>query len=276
MTSEAISEVHWTQAIAELNQQGENFVIVTVLNTHGSTPRDIGTKMVVAANNFFGTIGGGNLEHLAIQKSRELLSQQQDCQLIERFPLGAKTAQCCGGEMQLMFEAIVASKLSLDIYGAGHVARALIDILAKLPLCIRWIDSRAELFPDKLPMNVTAVSAEEPAAEVNNSPENSAFLVLTHDHQLDLEICHSVLKLADPKWLGLIGSETKAKRFRYQLQQRGITEEQLSKLNCPVGLLEFNGKLPMEIAVSIAAQLIAFYQQSELIEVSEMESSVVS
>ena len=133
---------------------------MTVLGTSGSTPRASGTKMVISEDNIYATIGGGHLEFKAIEHARELLKQGQTCQAVENFQLGASLGQCCGGTVVVLFEVFVNEKMHLDIYGAGHVAQALIPILAQLPIRIRWIDSRADLFPPQIPDNVQKIVDE--------------------------------------------------------------------------------------------------------------------
>ena len=253
----------WAQAVAALSEQGKDFVIVTVLNKAGSAPRDAGTKMVVTDQQCYATIGGGKLELLAIETALKLLAEGKETQVFERFPLGAKTAQCCGGMVELLFEVMIVSEMKLDIYGAGHVSKALIKVLAELPVNIRLIDSREEMFPEHLPLNVKAVLTDDPVGEVATAPSDTVFLVMTHDHQLDLDICARVLKGDQRRWLGVIGSETKAKRFRYKLAQRGFSEDTVNSMHCPIGLEGTKGKRPMEIAVSVAAQLIQMYQSGD-------------
>jgi xanthine dehydrogenase accessory factor len=253
----------WLQAAKELEEKEETYVIVTLIGTSGSTPRASGTKMVVSKENIYATIGGGHLEFKAIQSSRELILKGQNCQKIEHFQLDASLGQCCGGNVSVLFEVFANEKMHLDVYGAGHVAQALIPILAQLPIRIRWIDSRADIFPAQIPDNVTKIVDEEPVDQVNSACKNNAFLVLTHTHQLDFELCKAILKRDDALWLGVIGSETKSKKFRYKLTQRDFTEAQIEKMTCPVGLKEVSGKLPMEVAIAIAGQLVELYQSKQ-------------
>lgn len=253
----------WLQAVTELENKGETHVLITLLGTSGSTPRASGTKMVVSKENIYATIGGGHLEYKAIQHARELIQQGNACQSIETFHLGASLGQCCGGSTVVLFEVFSNENMPLDIYGAGHIAQALVPILAQLPMRIRWIDSREGIFPPQLPANVEKIFDEEPAAQVKTAPANSTFLILTHNHQLDFELCQGIIKRGDARWLGVIGSDTKAKKFQYKLTQRGFSSEQIKQMTCPVGLSQVGGKLPMEVAISIAAQLIELYQSTQ-------------
>ncbi|MDA7746053.1 xanthine dehydrogenase accessory protein XdhC [Psychromonas sp.] len=254
---------NWLQAVNELEVKGSNYVIVTVLGTSGSTPRAVGTKMVISQDNIYATIGGGHLEFKAIEHARDRLKEGLSCQAVENFQLGASLGQCCGGTVVVLFEVFVNDKMHLDIYGAGHVAQALITILAQLPLHIRWIDSRADLFPAQVPSNVQKIVDEHPVDQVKSAKKGNAFLILTHNHQLDFDLCQSIMKRDDAIWLGVIGSDTKAKRFQYRLSQRGFSEQQIEQMICPVGLKEVSGKLPMEVAVSISGQLVELYQSKQ-------------
>ncbi|REL32326.1 xanthine dehydrogenase accessory protein XdhC [Thalassotalea euphylliae] len=251
----------WSEAIAEQNRLGNDYVIATVLGTSGSTPRASGSKMVITGEQIYDTLGGGHLEFKVIEKARQLLAQGEAVQVAEQFHLGANLGQCCGGATVIMFEVMMSQHMNLDIYGAGHVAQALVNVLAHLPIRIRWIDSRAEVFPQQLPANVTKIVDEEPVEQAKRARANTAYLILTHNHQLDFALTEAILKRDDVRWLGVIGSDTKAKRFQYRLGHRGFSEQQIASMQCPVGIDNVSGKLPMEVAVSIAGQLIGLYQQ---------------
>ncbi len=254
----------WSQSIAQLEEAGTNFVIATVLGTSGSTPRASGTKMVICGDHIYDTLGGGHLEFVVIEKARELIAQGKSAQVIEQFHLAANLGQCCGGGAVILFEVIASEHMKLDVYGAGHVAQALIPILAKLPVQVRWIDNREDVFPEYIPSNVTKVVDEFPVEQAKQATANSAFLILTHNHQLDFELTEAILKRNDSLWLGVIGSDTKAKRFKHRLMHREFSESDIEKMICPVGVSSINGKLPMEVAVSISGQIIQLYQQYNL------------
>lgn len=255
---------NWSQAIAQLEQAGTDYVIATVLGTSGSTPRASGTKMVICGDHIFDTLGGGHLEFAVIKKARELIVSGQSTQHIEQFHLAANLGQCCGGGAVILFEVMTCQHLKLDVYGAGHVAQALMVILEKLPIKIRWIDNREDVFPQYIPKNVTKIIDESPVEQSKLADKNSAFLILTHNHQLDFELTENILKRQDSLWLGVIGSETKAKRFKHRLAHREFINTDIQKMVCPVGLSNIAGKLPMEVAVSIAGQIMEIYQSMAL------------
>ena len=151
------------------------------------------------------------------------------------------------------------------LFGAGHVGKALVPILAQLPCQVTWVDSRAEQFPANIGdyENVVMLISDSPEFEVNSMPANSYFIVMTHNHQMDFDITQAVLKRADFHYLGLIASETKWRRFQQRYKHRDIAAEQVARMNCPIGLRQVGGKLPIEVAVSVSAEIIHTYQAQQ-------------
>lgn len=250
---------NWLEALADLQQQGQPCVLVTVIEERGSTPRNAGAKMVVASERSHDSIGGGHLEYKALQIAREMLEAGAQQPRLERFSLGASLGQCCGGATVLLFEPIGRAQARIAVFGAGHVGRALVPLLASLPCQVRWIDSREAEFPDPLPRGVERIVSDEPVDEVAEQPAGTYFIVMTHNHQLDLELTAAILARNDFTWFGLIGSKSKRARFEHRLRERGLASEVVQRMRCPMGLAEVKGKLPMEIAVSIAGEVIATY-----------------
>ncbi|WP_416310962.1 xanthine dehydrogenase accessory protein XdhC [Pseudomonas sp. W03] len=251
----------WMDAIARLRDSAEPYVLVTVVGVQGSTPRESGSKMLVTAETTVDTIGGGHLEFAAIEHARKLLLAGRDAQALEHFPLGPRLGQCCGGRASLLFECFAARGPQVLLFGAGHVGRALAPLLAGLPLRLEWVDSRAAQFPQTVPEGVRMRLLDEPEDAVSEAPPGSYFLVMTHNHPLDYALAEAVLKRGDARFLGMIGSRTKAQRFQMRLEQRGYAPEVIAQLHCPIGLAEVPGKRPLEVAISIAAQVIARYHQ---------------
>ena len=246
----------WFEAVSNYQHTGKAYVLVTVLASAGSTPRENGCKMVVCDDQIVDTIGGGHLEFEATRKARELLAQGQTVQHIEHYPLASKLGQCCGGATNVLFEVMSCHCQHLVIFGAGHVAKALIPIVSQLPLQISWIDNREDMFPTELPVNVRCTVSDTPAADAACVAQNSWVLVMTHDHQLDFDISLSALKRHDISYVGVIGSDTKARRFRTRLAHRELSTETLKRFVSPIGNTDIPGKQPVEVAVSISAQLI--------------------
>jgi xanthine dehydrogenase accessory factor len=243
----------WLDALRSAEHDNQPAVLVTVLAARGSTPREAGAKMVVSADGLAGTIGGGNLEHQCEAAARSLLAAGDEGPSTRDFPLGPALGQCCGGHVTVLFEVLRPPKLQIGLFGAGHVGKALIKLLADLPCRVNWIDPRPEALPANLPPNVTPVRNPQPAQTVAALPPGSIVLVMTHDHALDFEIVAAALQRPDLLAVGLIGSDTKRARFLSRLVRLGIDG---GNLICPIGLAGIEGKEPAVVAVSVAAQLL--------------------
>ncbi|MEP7282088.1 MAG: xanthine dehydrogenase accessory protein XdhC, partial [Rubrivivax sp.] len=241
-------------------------VIVEVLSHRGSVPRETGTRMLVAtgdgADSTAGTIGGGHLEWQAISHARAGRTTPWSV------ALGPSLGQCCGGALTLAFVPLSAAalaswpttppRLEIELYGAGHVGRAIVQLLTGLDVRVRWIDQRDDAFPTAaLPSSIEALCAEPIEAEVAAAPPGACHLVLTHSHDLDLRLTEAILWRGDFRWLGLIGSATKRARFMRRLAERGVPADALARLTCPIGLPGVGGKAPAEIAIAVVAQLLA-------------------
>lgn len=252
--------------------KGCAYVIVTVLGAKGSTPRDSGTKMVVVSagaserSRLIGTIGGGQLENQATMRAEALLQEGLPGQWVENFPLGAKLGQCCGGSTSLLFEAFLPVLRPLYLFGAGHVGRALAPVLATLPFKIHWVDSREQEFPDRVPDGVLKHVCDEPEAMVGNAAASSYFIIMTHEHPLDYALMEAALRRQDAAYIGVIGSESKARRFGLRMQHRGFSDDERATVNCPIGHDSVPGKHPAEIAISVASELIAHYHARRGVE----------
>jgi xanthine dehydrogenase accessory factor len=251
----------WIEALTDLRRRGVPCVLVTLVDELGSTPRNRGTKMLVTAERAVNTIGGGHLEFQALAIARDMLQQGAVTLRLERFPLAARLGQCCGGTTSVLFEPLIPPRPQIALFGAGHVGRALVNILATLPCRVRWVDGRAAEFPALIPAGVQQEVCEEPLEIVDAMPPGSYFIVMTHDHALDLALAERILRRGDAGYFGLIGSLTKRKRFEYKLGQRGISEVAIAAMRCPLGLPDVKGKLPAEIAVAVAGEIIACYGQ---------------
>ncbi|KGE03678.1 xanthine dehydrogenase accessory protein XdhC [Pseudohaliea rubra] len=245
----------WATAAAERERCGDAYVLATVLSTAGSTPREAGAKMVITGEDTWASIGGGQLEFLVIQRARALLSAGATVQRVEGMPLGAEARQCCGGSVSVLFEVIRPGVGDVVVFGAGHVARALVPLLAELAFRVRWVDNRPELLASP-PVGVHGECLADPVAAVPTLPDGAEVLVLTHDHELDYRLVHALLN--DFRWrrVGLIGSHTKAERFRTRLARDGLAPALIERLECPVGLTSIPGKRPMAVAIAIAAGLL--------------------
>ncbi len=154
----------------------------------------------------------------------------------------------------------------LYLFGAGHVGKAVVRALTPLPFHITWIDSRSDVFQSDLGPQITPCTSASPPSEVARAPAGAYFLVMTHSHPLDLEICARVLQRSDFGFLGLIGSETKRARFAGRLRAIGIPPHALSRLTCPIGIPGIASKEPATIAAAVAAQLLIVAERRQRAE----------
>lgn len=247
---------------------GTPAVVVEVTEALGSAPREAGTRMLVSAGRCEGTIGGGHLELKAIERARRLLAAGERGPQSAHYPLGPALGQCCGGAVTLGFSALDAKALAawplaaprfhLQLYGAGHVGRAIVRALAPLNVRIDWIDERDEEFPpdDELPAHTRKIAVDAPEDEVRNAPRAAFHLVLTHRHDLDLRIAEAILRRGDFAFFGLIGSQTKRARFIHRFEAMGLAPESIARMHCPIGLPGLEGKEPDVIAAAVTAQLL--------------------
>jgi xanthine dehydrogenase accessory factor len=267
-----VSSWHATELFQLLTKQPA--VLVTVDQVQGSVPRGKGAWMAVFASQVVNTIGGGQLEHQAIETARLQLQnsvQPQNSKII-RYPLGPSLGQCCGGVVHLKYESIEAANTeelqirlaekqsSVALFGGGHVGKALIKVLINLPFQVRWIDSRDEIFPEDLPLQVSCEFSDPVQAAVKDLSAASSVLIMSFSHAEDLDIVAACLKRqreqSDLAFIGLIGSATKWASFQSRLIQKGFTRKELDFVTCPIGLPGITGKEPEVIALSVAAQLL--------------------
>jgi xanthine dehydrogenase accessory factor len=263
--------ISWVDAAQQLSKKGEAYIIATLVGVSGSTPRDSGTKMVIGSKQTYATIGGGHLEYKVIAMAHELLAENKNSQKLEHFQLGTNLGQCCGGTASVLFECFSAASVNIMLFGAGHVGKALSQILSGLPCKVTWVDSRLEQFPTQFQTskdilgNICPVVSENPIEEVAQMPTDSYYIVMTHNHQLDFDLCQKILAREDFCYLGLIASDTKWSRFKQRFSHRDISPALVERINCPIGLSQVSGKQPMEVAVSIAAEIIECYQNRQFI-----------
>ncbi len=245
---------------------GRSAVVVEVRAARGSVPREAGTRMLVGVDVVLGSIGGGHLELQAIGDARALLARGD--KLFERqVALGPSLGQCCGGALGLRHRPLAedppaqwpapAPRFRLQLFGAGHVGRAIVHLLADFPCQVQWVDERESEFPEgPLPSHIQRLCVEPVQAEVASAPAGAFYLVLTHSHALDLAITQAILARGDFGFFGLIGSKTKRAKFEARLRERGVDEALLACMVCPIGVPGIEGKEPEVIAVAVVAQLL--------------------
>lgn len=260
--------------LSEFLAANPHAALVKVISALGSTPREAGAWMLVAPTRIFGTIGGGQLEYMAIDKARQMMRtptfRKMGTVRLD-IPLGPEIGQCCGGRVGLsvrMVDRSLSRDLVADaraeaaalphvyIFGGGHVGRALVATLGLLPLRPVIVETRAEEVRG-LPDDVEARLTPMPEEVVREAPAGSVFLVLTHDHALDFLIVAEALARRDATYVGMIGSKTKKATFRsWYLKTAGGTEASFRRLVSPIGGDAVRDKRPSVIAALAAAEVM--------------------
>jgi xanthine dehydrogenase accessory factor len=248
-------------------------IVAEITGVRGSAPREAGTYMLIAANASIGTIGGGALEHLCIDRARQVIREGLDGSRLD-IPLGPEIGQCCGGRVDIALRLVDSARAAVLIeaaeleaafrphvyvFGAGHVGTALAKALALLPLRLHVVDTR----PDELvglPANVEALAAPMPEAIVRAAPTGSTYVILTHDHALDFLIGYEALARFDAPYVGMVGSKSKRAKFRSWYLAEGGDPQAFARLVLPIGGSAYPGglgdKRPEVIAALAAAEIM--------------------
>ncbi|WP_170325586.1 xanthine dehydrogenase accessory protein XdhC [Ruegeria arenilitoris] len=242
---------------------------VALTRVRGSSPRNEGTEMFVAPKALWGTIGGGQLEFIAINAARDMLRDgtlHQDLDV----PLGPEIGQCCGGRVELKLTRMrVSDKWAATeratrreealphvyVMGAGHVGRALANQFQHLPVRCILVDTRADEV-DLCTANVETRVSAIPEAEIWSAPKGSAFIILTHDHGLDFLLASAALERQDAAYVGMIGSATKRVKLR-NWAHKNCDGQSIEHLNCPIGASGSRDKRPSVIAAFVVAEVMA-------------------
>lgn len=248
----------WIETLSDLRSRRQACAMVVVTGVRGSGPREAGARMIVSGGKLVhGTVGGGNLEKLAIEHATELLRRGKAVSETVAYPLSEAVGQCCGGEVTLFFETFPWTRRKIAIFGAGHVAQAIGGLANYLSADVVLVDPRDEqaiqpALPRSRPYELVLVDA--PEQEIDELADDTLVLVMTHNHALDLEIVARAIQ-RDFAYLGLIGSDRKWARFQKRLSQRGFSDADVAKVRCPIGVSK-HSKEPAAIAISVAAELL--------------------
>lgn len=251
-------------------KRGEPVVIVRVAETKGSAPRGDDAWMAVAKDRTAATIGGGQLEWLAIAHARAILDAAAVSGRIS-VALGPEIGQCCGGRVELEFRmadpaalaeleheaaGMISRFAQVLIFGAGHTGKALAKAMSPLPVKVSLIDERPEQLAG-LPDAVRSVASALPESDVRSAPPGSAFVAMTHLHSLDFQIVAAALLRNDAAYCGMIGSGTKRAVFESWFEEQGHDRALAGNLVCPIGGTAVRDKRPEVIAALTAAEILA-------------------
>src|SRR5216684_3628651 len=246
------------EALNDFMAREEPLVTVTVVDTMGSVPQDRGAKMIVTRGGLqFGTVGGGKVETKAIAEAQKMLNGEvaENTKFVQ-WRLAQDVGMTCGGVVKLYFEAQNVGKWRVVIFGAGHVANALITLLIHFDCQITCLDPREEWL-SKLPRSpkLTTIQTAEMPSMVKTLPDDAFVVLMTMGHTTDAPILIEILRTRTLPYVGVIGSDAKAHILHRDLRDAGLPEEAHGKFVCPIGL-ELGTSHPYEIAVSTIAQLI--------------------
>jgi len=248
-----------------LLEEGSSFVCVTLVDIKGSTPRAQGGRMLVTASGLHsGTIGGGLVEAKALKFSQEFLQKNElsgQTNFVQ-WNLNRDIGMSCGGSVKLYFERFNTNPWKITIFGAGHVAQALINLLLTLDCQLTCYDTRSEWL-DKLPESpkLNKLCVENLEDNLEQTSEKAFVLIMTHGHRSDFYVVQKFLEQRNQPFLGVIGSRSKSATLKKELKKEGLKQKQIEKLFCPLGF-SLGGNHPQEIAISITAQLL--YERDKL------------
>ena len=249
----------------KLADRGVVFATITLVQPEGHVPQDIGAKAIVTESGLaWGTVGGGRLEARAIEHALAMIARVKlgadtntvvDAEMI-RYELQRDLNMVCGGAATLFYEISAACNWNIAIFGAGHVAQATVGLLCTFACNVICIDHR-QVWLDKIAprSNLRKILTAEMPEEVYKLPAGTFYVCMSQGHATDLPIVRQILKRNQAAFIGVIGSEPKARTLRGVLLKEGFTEDAVNKIHCPVGL-PIGSNAPTEIAVSIAAQLL--------------------
>jgi len=242
----------------DLERAGEPFVVITLVAERGHVPQDLGAKAVVTREGLrAGTVGGGKVEAKAIRHAQARLESKTALPEYLTWNLTTDVGMTCGGEASLLFESHFSAAWKIAVFGAGHVAQAVVPLLAGLDCRLYCADPRAE-WVERLPRaaNLEAMVLAEPKDLVGRLDADTFFLCLSQGHAHDLAVIEEIYRhFPKPRYLGAIGSAVKASKTRRQLLEKGVSADFIERIRCPVGL-EIGSNHPVEIAISIAAELL--------------------
>ena len=240
------------------------FVMVTLVDVIGSSPQNTGSRMLVTQGGLYdGTIGGGKVEFKAINDAKALLDNRLQTQSFVAWNLKNDVGMSCGGIVRLYFEAFHTKTWKIAVFGAGHVANALIPLLLSLECQIRCLDTR-QIWLDKLPKSpkLSLVHTQDLVSEVKHLDHDTFVLLMTMGHSTDLPILLEILRTKQFPYLGVIGSKAKAARIKKDIEEAKLPSSCRDAFYCPIGL-DIGNNHPQEIAISVVAQLLQVRDQGE-------------
>jgi xanthine dehydrogenase accessory factor len=257
--------------IIDAKKYKKEIIKAKIVSAEGSVPRNSGTFMLITSKYLFGSIGGGQLEYVIVDKAKKILLNKLLKKQVVNIPLGPLIGQCCGGYVQVEIEKFnngcqslknekmnIPKCSNLYIFGAGHIGQELSTRSLDLDFNVHLIDSRNEYLKLQNEDKINQIYVKYPWLLVKNLPIQSYYVILTHRHDFDFKIINEILHLQTFSFIGLIGSKTKMNRFSNRLVKLGHNESIINKIECPIGLKNIASKKPAEIAISIIGRLLEY------------------
>lgn len=242
------TDAAWVATLGSLRERGVPVVVATPFE-HSITGR-----LIVTADRADGSVGDAGLGARIVDAARTLLAQGGEAQLL-RFASSGENS-----DVDVFLDPLRDNPFDIVLFGAGHVGRALVQMLAALPCRVTWVDARESEFPANVPDNVSVVATDMPEEEVAAAPTEAYFLVMTHSHPLDQTLAEAILRRGGFAYFGLIGSVSKRRQFERRMARRGFSEASFLDMTCPIGVPGITGKEPATIAIAVAAQLLRVRQ----------------
>ena len=251
----------------------KDIALIELITVKGSSPREVGAWMLVSPQKCLNTIGGGVLEFSMIAEAKKMMEDRSVDKLSFKSNLNPEFDQCCGGVVSCQISTVTKSTMkmiekrikneiskykSLYLFGAGHVGKSVIKLGLNLPLKITVTDSRLDLvkglqnqfrdYVDTIKFNVDAI----PERIIKSSPENSAYLVMTHSHATDFSLIEEILSLKKIGYVGMIGSKSKKISLQKYLKRKNISDNTADLVKCPIGRpIKFSGRKSPEVIAAL-------------------------
>ena len=243
------------QTAASCASSGVRGAMATVLERHGSAPGTAGQKLYLGADGTcVGTVGGGAIERETLETLRAVVADPLAKHAVRTFKLGAELGMCCGGQVEMLIEPIDGVVPCL-VVGGGHVGSAVAPLLVRVGFAVTMVDAREGWGDEDRIPGVRCVQGEVGDAGAEVDPRGVC-LVMTHDHSLDQDAIEWALKRGFA-FVGGVGSRAKAERTRQRLEAKGFPESDRTRVRMPLGV-DIGARLPDEIAVAIAAEMVAW------------------
>jgi xanthine dehydrogenase accessory factor len=245
-----VESTPWLEMAKQFHSRGEDWV--RLVSAHQLSDGPGSDYLILAEGRVHNELSDRVARADLLKAAQSILSGETNVDLFQ--------AQADQGTY--FIEATRKVDFQLVLFGAGHVGRAIVEIMQELPIAIRWIDTRDDLLVSGVPAEVEFICTDTPEAEVDAAPANCFFLVMTHDHGLDQQLAEQILKRDDFVYFGLIGSASKRRLFETRMSRRGFEASQFARMTCPVGIDGIKGKQPAAIAISVAAEIMQVYDRS--------------